>query len=106
MKMRYVAKGLVLMKDRFVEPTKISSLETSTLDEIQKKLEELLKADEIAVFDFKGAKGDIVGITEESSVEFEGDEFIRTKKYLHFVGDLTQEEMDKLQNLYFKYLVD
>jgi len=38
MKMRYVAKGLVLMKDRFVEPTKISSLETSTLDEMQKKL--------------------------------------------------------------------
>jgi hypothetical protein len=96
MKIRYTAKLLVLRQDGVMN-TIYSGFEGKSKEAIIEDVKE-------AVEEGENLKGGIVAITEETGVEFEGDEYIKTKKYLDFVGDLTQDEMDKLQTKYFQYL--
>jgi hypothetical protein len=60
----------------------------------------------LSLFQQNISKGAILCITQETVVNIDGDEYVNEKRYLDFIGDLTQKEMDKLQDLYFKFLAD
>ena len=99
----YKAKGLVLLSSGMSSP--MVRLEASSKDELMSKLYDLFNNGNLSVMGYIDYIGAVVGITQESSILVEGDEFVNTKLYLEFVGDMTQKEMDKMQKYYFDYLV-
>lgn len=97
MEIRYVAKGLLLAKT-VSNPITSKVLASDSRQGILDSIETEFKRNE------KYFYGGVFGISEETAVEFEGDEYIKTKRLLHFVGDLTQEQMDYLTTCYFDEL--
>lgn len=99
----YKAKGLVLLGSGIIEP--MVRLEANSKEGLMSKVNDLFNSGKLTVLDYKGGVGAVVGITQETSIDVEGEEFVNTKLYLEFVGDMTQDQMDKMQKYYFDYLV-
>ncbi len=99
----YKAKGLVLLSSGMSSP--MVRLEANSKDELMSKLYDLFNNGKLSVMGYMDYNGAVVGITQETSIQVEGEEFVNTKLYLEFVGDMTQKEMDNLQKYYFEYLV-
>lgn len=100
---KYKAKGLVLLGSGIIEP--MVRFEADSMDELKAKLTDRFNNGKLDVLEYGGYKGVIVGIAQETSIEVDRDEFVNTKQYLDFVGDMSQKEMDNLQKYYFDYLV-
>ncbi len=99
----YKAKGLVLLGSGIIEP--MVRFEADSMDELKAMVTDRFNNGKLDVLGYGGYKGVIVGVAQETSIQVEGDEFVNTKLYLEFVGDMTQKEMDNLQKYYFDYLV-
>lgn len=99
----YKAKGLVLLENGIIEP--MVRLEADSKDELQNQIIDRFNNGNLTVLGYTNYDGAIVCIAQETSIEVEGDEYVNTKLYLDFVGNMTQDQMDRLQKYYFDYLV-
>jgi hypothetical protein len=90
---KYIGRVIYLVGKLHIKADKI--FEASTKEEIQG----LISLDILSQVG-KGVVGCIIGYTKETSIEFEGDEYINEKNSIEFYGDLTQEQMDDLQASY------
>ena len=99
----FKSKGLVLLDSGQFEP--MARLEANSKDELMSKLNELEKDGMLGALGYGGQVGGIIGIAEETSIDINGDEYVNTKMYLEFIGKLSQKKMEKLQKMYFDYLV-
>ena len=102
-RVRYKARGLVLLENRIIEP--MVRLEADSKDELDTQIIDRFNNGNLTVLGYTNYNGGIVAIAKETSIEVDGEEFVNTKLYLDFVGNMTQEQMDRLQNYYFQYLV-
>jgi hypothetical protein len=102
-KVNFTSKGLLILNNGTIEL--MGKFEADSLDELQNKIIDKFNktkgVESLGLF----ARGGIVGITKETIIEIDGDEYINTKLSLEFIDDITQEEMDKLQEYYFNFLV-
>lgn len=104
---KFKSKGLVLRKiDDLSNIESCKKFEADTLEDLISNVTNTLKDDNITVLGYTGAIGVILGITKQTTIEVDGDEYINEKLYLEFVGELTDEDREDLQKYYFKYLVD
>ena len=99
----YKAKGLVLLENGIIEP--MVRLEENSKDALQNQIIDRFNNGNLTVLGYTNYDGAIVCIAQETSIEVEGDEYVNTKLYLDFVGNMTQDQMDRLQKYYFQYLV-
>jgi hypothetical protein len=99
---RYIGRVILLLDIPNLTSMKIDKVKkakrffnASTKEEIDEMIgKEILTLTGVGIF------GCIVGYTKETSIEFEGDEYINEKNSIEFYGDLTQEQMDDLQASY------
>lgn len=99
----YKAKGLILLENGIIEP--MVRLEADSKNELQNQIIDRFNNGNLAVLGYTNYDGAIVCIAQESSINVELDEYVNTKLYLDFVGNMTQDQMDRLQKYYFDYLV-
>lgn len=99
----YKAKGLVLLENGIIEP--MVRLEANSKDELDTQIIDRFNNGKLSVLGYTNYDGAIVGTAQETSIEVDGEEFVNTKLYLEFVGNMTQDQMDRLQKYYFDYLV-
>lgn len=99
----YKAKGLILLDNGIIEP--MVNLEANSKEELMSKINDRFNNGKLSVMCYTNYDGAIVCIAQETSIEVEGDEYVNTKLYLDFVGDMTQDQMDRLQKYHFQYLV-
>ena len=99
----YKAKGLVLLENGIIEP--MVRLEENSKDALHYNIIDRFNNGNLTVLGYTNYEGAIVAIAKETSIEVDGEEFVNTKLYLDFVGNMTQEQMERLQNYYFQYLV-
>ena len=99
----YKAKGLVLLENGIIEP--MVRLEADSKDELDTQIIDRFNNGNLTVLGYTNYEGAIVAIAKETSIEVDGDEYVNTKLYLDYVGNMTQDQMDRLQKYYFDYLV-
>ena len=100
----YKVKGFIMESD--LEISEINEMESKSKSSLKSKILEKFNSNKLSLFQQNISKGAILCITQETVVNIDGDEYVNEKRYLDFIGDLTQKEMDKLQDLYFKFLAD
>lgn len=100
----YKAKGLVLL-DNGVIIKPMVNLEANYKDELMTQINYRFNNGKLSALGYTNYEGAIVAIAKETSIEVDGDEYVNTKLYLDFVGNMTQDQMDRLLKHYFQYLV-
>ena len=99
----YKAKGLVLLENGIIEP--MVRLEENSKDALQNQIIDRFNNGNLTVLGYTNYDGAIVCIAQETSIQLAHEEYVNTKLFLEFVGNMSQEQMDRLQNFYFEYLV-
>lgn len=99
----YKAKGLILLDNGIIEP--MVNLEANSKEELMSKINDRFNNGKLSVMGYTNYDGAIVGIAQETSIQLAHEEYVNTKLFLEFVGNMTQDQMDRLQNFYFEYLV-
>lgn len=99
----YKAKGLILLDNGIIEP--MVNLEANSKEELMSKINDRFNNGKLSVMGYTNYDGAIVGIAQETSIQLAHEEYVNTKLFLEFVGNMSQEQMDRLQNFYFEYLV-
>lgn len=100
---KYKAKGLILLDNGIIEP--MVNLEANSKEELMSKINDRFNNGKLSVMGYTNYDGAIVGIAQETSIQLAHEEYLNTKLFLEFVGNMTQDQMDRLQNFYFEYLV-
>lgn len=99
----YKAKGLILLDNGIIEP--MVNLEANSKEELMSKINDRFNNGKLSVMGYTNYDGAIVGIAQETSIQLAHEEYVNTKLFLEFVGNMTQDQMDRLQKFYFDYLV-
>ena len=106
---RYTATGLVLGNTwgggRGSYPTVLLVADTKEelLAEANKKLTDSSLDNGMG---FENLIGAVLSVTKETSIEFEGDEYVNLKYEVEVIGELSDDEIDWLQENVLYNLVD
>lgn len=105
-KIKYTATGYVLGNHwgggKGSYPT--ITLKADTLEEIISKCNEGLTNGSLdSGMGFESLIGGVMDITTITTIQFEGKEFSNKDNELHFIGKLTNEEIEFLQEVYSEY---
>jgi len=103
-KIKYIAKGYVYGNcwggGRGAYSSEV--LEGNTREEIEAQIMEGIKTGSLdSGMGYESLIGAIMGITKNITIEVGGEEYTRTENEYNFYGDLTEEDIEFLEEVYF-----